>query len=430
MRFTSRRLVISAIVLTGTGLIAAWSGDPARATPTKTNQETPSSTQADPKADPQGGTEDANTDDSLTSDGANLSSDSDGSGNARRLPRGLASSSAVDLTKEQIAANPRSIGRFTKGFSARVVSASATSAAVDMMALWPNAAKPEWLIACNEDGPTGSGVERINIATGAVQSIVNNGGMKSCDGVRATPWGTVLVSEEAGGGPAGGRVYEILDPLTITGVSLDRATGVFSGGTNSKNIVPRPAMGRLSFEGFALYQNGVTYYGDELRPGTGGEGNIGGSYFKFVPTKLWTKGASAITKLEDSPFVAGSIYGLQMSSPGHGQSYGFGKWIAIPASADPDLRAQAAALKLAGFYRPEDGDIDRGAEANGLVRFCYAHTGNESADYFGEVICLTDGPIDGADKPTSKPSMSLSSTVTRTWPCLTTLPTNQEPATG
>jgi Bacterial protein of unknown function (DUF839) len=345
-------------------------------------------------------TEDAVSDDALRSDDATESEDRRGS-----LPRGLTKSSATDLTVEQITANPRAIATFTKGLKARVVSATKTSAAVDMMALWPNDADPKWLIACNESDPAGSGVERINIATGVVESIVNNGGatgMRSCDGVRRTPWGTVLVSEEAGGGAQGGRVYEIISPLDITGVNLTRATGTFSGGTNPQNIVPRPAMGRLSFEGFAVYENGVTYYGDESRPGAG---TIGGAYYKFVPATLRVKGAPAITNLTASPFAAGAIFGLQLA--GQGQAYGRGKWVAIPPAADADLRGQATALKLTGYYRPEDGDIDRKAEANGQVRFCYANTGNEGADYFGEVICITDGSIDGAALATSTPRVNL-----------------------
>src|SRR6266542_6136096 len=41
-------------------------------------------------------------------------------------------------------------------------------------------------------------------------------------------------------------------------------------------------------------------------------------------------------------------------------------------------KAQAAALHLTGYYRPEDIDIDRGAEANSQVHFCGNNTGNEN----------------------------------------------------
>jgi hypothetical protein len=40
-------------------------------------------------------------------------------------------------------------------------------------------------------------------------------------------------------------------------------------------------------------------------------------------------------------------------------------------------------LHLTGYYRPEDADIDRAAEAKGLVRFCANNTGNEPEDQLG-----------------------------------------------
>jgi secreted PhoX family phosphatase len=407
MRTTSRRLIPVLAALAG--VVATVQIAPAEAdSRTQRNANTAQASEQKQEGDNNetknaDGLQNESREDSVSDVDVSRSNDSEDRRDS--LPRGLAKSSALDLTAEQIAASPRSIATVTKGLKARVVSATKTSASVDMMALWPNDTDPKWLIACNEADPAGSGVERINIATGAVESIVNNGGatgMRSCDGVRRTPWGTVLVSEEAGGGAQGGRVYEIINPLDITGVTLTRATGTFTGGTNPQNIVPRPALGRLSFEGFAVYENGVTYYGDESRPGAG---TIGGAYYKFVPTTLRVKGAPAITNLNDSPFADGSIFGMQLA--GQGQAYGKGKWIAVPAAPDADLRAQATALKLTGYYRPEDGDIDRKAEANGQVRFCYANTGNEAADYFGEVICITDGSIDGAALQTSVPRVNL-----------------------
>ena len=70
----------------------------------------------------------------------------------------------------------------------------------------------------------------------------------------------------------------MIDPLHVTGVTLNRATGVFSGGTGAQNLTARPALGRLSFEGIAIYPNGVTYFGDENRPS---RGTAGGAYYNF-----------------------------------------------------------------------------------------------------------------------------------------------------
>jgi hypothetical protein len=149
--------------------------------------------------------------------------------------------------------------------------------------------------------------------------------------------GSILFGEEAGGGPAGGRLYELIDPLHTTGVSLDRATGTFSGDSGAANLTARPALGRLSFEGLAIYPSGVTYFGDENRPA---QGVGGGAYFKFIPATLRDPGAGAITTLADSPYAAsGSLYGLRLglragtADYGQGTEYGLGAWVPIPAAS-------------------------------------------------------------------------------------------------
>jgi secreted PhoX family phosphatase len=305
------------------------------------------------------------------------------------------SSSTASITQAQAIADPTKLATLAKGLSARVVTDQAAPN-LDMMVLWPSAADPQYLIECNEqEGATDPGLQRINVATGVAETIVS--GTIDCDPVEATPWGTVIFGEEAGGGPSGGRVYELIDPLHTTGVTLDRTTGVFSGGTGSSNLVARQALGRLSFEGIGIMPNGVTYYGDENRPASG---TAGGAYFKFIPTHLYDPATGPITDLADSPFAGGgSIYGLRLGKRsntdyGQGTEFGLGNWIQVPAAADPDLRAQAAALKLTGYYRPEDLDLDPVAVAAGKVRWCANNTGNEATDHlWGEMICLSDGTL-------------------------------------
>jgi hypothetical protein len=246
------------------------------------------------------------------------------------------------------------------------------------------------------------------VTTGAAETIVT--GTVDCDPVEATPWGTVVFGEEAGGGPNGGRVYELLDPVGTTGVSLDRTTGVFSGGTGASNLTARPALGRLSFEGIGILPNGVTYYGDEKRPASG---TAGGAYFKFEPAHPYDPSSGPITELADSPYAGGgSIFGLRLGKRsgntdyGQGTEFGQGIWVPVPSAADPDLRAQAAALKLTGYYRPEDLDLDPVAIAAGNVKWCANNTGNESQDHlWGEMICLTDGSIAAATVNTATPEV-------------------------
>jgi secreted PhoX family phosphatase len=308
----------------------------------------------------------------------------------------LEQSSTASISQEDALARPGHLITLAGGLRARVVTAGTAPAVLDQSALWPDDAHPQWLITCNESGTSDPGLVRINIASGDWATIVT--GTNDCDPVRATPWGTILFGEEAGGGTSGGAMYELSDPIGTTGVTLDRTTGTFSGGTGAENLVARYALGRLSFEGLAMYSSGLTYYGDENRPS---QGTAGGAYFKFVPTNALAHGATRIQSLDDSPLAEGSIYGLRLglrsgaTDYGQGTETGFGQWVQVcqdEACNDIDLRAQAAALRLTGYYRPEDADVDPAAQAAGDVRFCGNNTGNESDDQnWGETVCITDG---------------------------------------
>jgi hypothetical protein len=130
-----------------------------------------------------------------------------------------------------------------------------------------------------------------------------------------------------------------------------------------------------------------------------------------LPAHPWTGGAP-ISDLSQSPLASGSVYGLRLGKRsgntdyGQGANTGLGTWVAITPSVNADLRAAAAALKLTGYYRPEDADIDRVAEAEGIVRFCANNTGNEGQDRnFGETICLTDGTLAEALANTAIPEL-------------------------
>jgi hypothetical protein len=322
----------------------------------------------------------------------------------------LQQSSTASITAAQAQADPTKLVTVAKSLQVRVVTSGVAGANLDQSALWPDSAHPAWLITCNEGGATDPGLQRINLTTGAAETIVT--GTTSCDPVRRTPWGTILFGEEAGGGPSGGRMYELIDPLHTTGVTLDRTTGAFSGGTGAANLVARPALGRLSFEGLAVYPTGVTYYGDENRPTNGVEG---GAYFKFIPATPRDPAAGPITSLDQSPYATpGSIYGLRLGKRsgntdyGQGNQLGLGTWVPVPAAADPDLRAQAAALHLTGYYRPEDAEPDFAAAASGRVRFCGNNTGNEGDDQlWGETICITDGTLATATANTAIPEVRL-----------------------
>ncbi len=151
----------------------------------------------------------------------------------------VAASSTSSVTADQANADPTSLATFAKSLSARVVTSGVAAPVIDMLALWPNDQDPTWLIACNEQFAADPGLQRINIATGAVQTIVS--GTIFCDAAKRTPWGTIVFTEENGGGATGGRVYELIDPLNTTSVTLDRTTGTFTGAREPRTSrsVPR-----------------------------------------------------------------------------------------------------------------------------------------------------------------------------------------------
>jgi Bacterial protein of unknown function (DUF839) len=318
----------------------------------------------------------------------------------------LEQSSTASVSAQVAQANPAALVTVAKSLSVRVISAAPNLPPnIDMMALWPTAENPTHIIACNEEGPANPGVVRIRLSDGVPETILT--GTLSCDPIRRTPWGTILAGEEAG---ADGSLLEIIDPLGTTGVTFNRATLAVTGGVGAANVVARPAVGRLSFEGIALYPNGVMYYGDENRPLRGAPG---GAYFKFVPAKPFT-GTAPIRRLEDSPRAAGTVFGLRLGKRagntdfGQASNTGLGTWIPVPAASVGNLRAFTAAQSLTSYYRPEDIDIDGAALARGEVRFCGNNTGNEADNRnWGEAICVTDGTLAEATAGTATPEVQL-----------------------
>ena len=313
-----------------------------------------------------------------------------------------ASTASIDAaTAEQ---DPLKLVTLARGLRAHVVSAEADLGPnIDMMTLYPKG-HPTHIIACNEQGATAPGLQRIRLSDGKVETMLT--GTVSCDPAHITPWGTVLFGEEAG---SSGTVLEVIDPLHTTDVLYDRATGTFSG-ADAANVTERPALGHLSFEGVVTYPNGVTYYGDENRPS---KGVGGGAYFKFIPSVPWT-GGPPITSLAQSPLASGAVYGLRLGKRSGGTDYGQGTetgrgtWVEVVGAYDADLRAAAAALSLTGYYRPEDGNADESALADGNVRFCANNTGNEGDDQsWGNTICVTDGTLDEAFANAAVPAVQL-----------------------
>jgi secreted PhoX family phosphatase len=317
----------------------------------------------------------------------------------------LRQSSSTSLTADEVNANPARILTVAPGLKVRTVSAAANLGPItDQMVLWPNSALPTHLIVCNEGGTSTVAVQRVNLKTGVAENIVSSG-ISTCDPVRSTPWGTILVGEEAGGG---GRLFEILDPLHTTGVTIS-GSGAATVSSDPAHVVFRAAVGTLSWEGLALFPNGVLYMTDESRPGLG---NPGGGIFKFIPTTLWNGGA--ITSLSQSPLTSGRIFGFRAGRNsnstdfGQGNEFGRGVWVEVTNRADVgstpiNLRAAGALLRMTSYYRPEDASVDLKQLAQGNVRFCGTNTGQDVPEeeangdnHWGEVYCFRDGTVQQA----------------------------------
>jgi secreted PhoX family phosphatase len=263
----------------------------------------------------------------------------------------------------------------------------------DQIAFWPADDNPKWGFVCIEGGATAPGIQRVKLSggdRGTVETVLT--GTSGCDGIRRTPWGTILATEEDDSSTA----LEIYKPTQTTGVSYNRDTLELTdtvGEDESGNVAPRPAIGHFAFEGLAIYPDGTLYGGDELGPS--GRRN-GGAMFKFVPqTPATDRPAAEQAKLDNpkftalSPFAAGDLYALELggANNGQGNQLGTGRWQGPIDAAHASAEGQA---KGTGFYRPEDVDIDPIATAAGRVRFCWTNTGNSGIANWGEVLCLDD----------------------------------------
>lgn len=309
------------------------------------------------------------------------------------------------------------------GLTATYVARNVASNA-DMISFWPDDINYTHLMVCIEGGraalgtgaiPTITGenasVQSVNVTPGPsygqIQTILH--GMDRCDGIRTTPWGTVLATEETGDGAA----YEIIDPLNTSGHWVaDRIAGDIRDGlgsaTTSAKIVKRTALVQMAWEGLEVLDNGVVIGGDELR---GGGDNDGGAIFRFVPTNLYNCGLAPgaprvrpnqlcpnlITDLAQSPFVSGSNYALYhgcaaVGDVGQGCEYGSGgRWVQVGALT---ARTDANNRGATGYCRPEDLHVDKNFGAmsptgngTGGILWCWTNTcgGNR-----GEAICAIE----------------------------------------
>ncbi len=314
----------------------------------------------------------------------------------------------------------------------------------DQMVFWPHgAARPTHLVGCIEEildclsGTCGESfvfgdkltpsVQVIDLQTRAVTTLVR--GMTICDGIRTTPWGTVIATEEDYQSDTG-SVYEILDPLTADEFTiLDRSRGGAparivdqDGWDASDRIIKRTAFPVIQYEGLLVHETGVVIAGDEHRPGSYERGDTdGGGVYKFIPTNLYKPDTGHIASLNQSPLIEGTTYALQVSCREDRQQFGQGceignaAWIPLTPTVTSEIsldagkprvgREAANAAGATAYYRPEDLHRDpmfSDPNQPDAIRFCFAVTGNHAGSNYGEVQCAIDQDVTTATGATGE----------------------------
>lgn len=182
--------------------------------------------------------------------------------------------------------------------------------------------------AARTDGGMGGAVSVVDLKTGAAKEVVTRSDWEALDGIRWTPWNTLLFAEEAfaaiHGDPdvpqaTSGLVYE----LKLKSGDL----------TSAHSVEVRPLLGSLAHEGIQIDEQGNVYVIDEDR---------GGSIYKFVPATY-------------GDLSQGQLYALKVDT---GAKTGQADWVALPMEqAQTSARVAAAAVGATPFCRPEDLEI-------------------------------------------------------------------------
>lgn len=169
----------------------------------------------------------------------------------------------------------------------------------------------------------GGSVSVVDLKTKETRLLVQDLSYTALDGVRWTPWGTLVFAEET----KGGRFFEVE-------LADDMMT--------AKAVHDRPQVGRLAHEGIDLDDEGNVYVVDEHRGRTVGCDQVvpcGGGIYKFVPNSY-------------GDLSAGELFVLKVNGA---DGVGAAEWV---GPIDP-LNARESGSEFGGqsYQRPEDLEI-------------------------------------------------------------------------
>lgn len=169
----------------------------------------------------------------------------------------------------------------------------------------------------------GGTVSVVDLKTGETKVLVQDVSFTALDGIRWTPWGTLVFAEES----AGGRFFEII-------LNEDMMSAA--------KVIDHTAVGSLAHEGIDLDKDGNVYIVDEHRGRSSGCNGVvpcGGGIYKFVPEIY-------------GDLSRGSLYVLKVDGA---DGLGQGQWV---GPIDP-LTARESGSAIAGqsYQRPEDLEI-------------------------------------------------------------------------
>ena len=170
----------------------------------------------------------------------------------------------------------------------------------------------------------GGAVSVVDLKTGETKVIANEMDWTALDGIRWTPWGSIVFAEET----AGGRFFE----LTLDNKDL-----------MSGSVVERPAVGLMAHEGIDIGSDGSIYVVDEHRGQSSGcddiEGPCGGGIYKFEPHQYGN-------------LESGDLYMLKVTGE---DGVGMGEWVG-PIDAS-NVRLSGTEAGGTSYQRPEDLEL-------------------------------------------------------------------------